>query len=82
MSTFQALLGIGRESPVPQLVVQEADDGEGQALLVIHLETGRDDARRFSGAADPSQEHEGWGCPDRTLQLSPSQAHWLILSAR
>src|SRR3712207_7848459 len=40
-STFQALLGVGREPPVPELVVQEPDDGVGQALLVVHFEMGK-----------------------------------------
>lgn len=44
-STFQALLGVGREPPVPELVVQEPDDGVGQALLVVHFEMGKDDVR-------------------------------------
>lgn len=40
--TFQALLGVRGELPVPELVMQEPDDGVGQTLLVIHLEMGAD----------------------------------------
>lgn len=56
--TFQALLGVGGEAPVPELVMQEPDDGVGQALLVIHFEVGRDDALAFSGSARLSQAQE------------------------
>lgn len=80
---------------MPQLIVQETDDGVGQALLVIHLETGRDDARGFSGSADPRQKHEGWAACTGTLPpvlrccprqdsagVSPAQAHWPLLCVR
>lgn len=34
--TFQALLRVGAQPPAPQLLVQEPDDGVGQALLLRH----------------------------------------------
>lgn len=40
---------------MPQLVVQEADDGIGEALLVIHLETGRDDVWNFQELQTPAK---------------------------
>lgn len=65
---------------MPELVVQEPDDGVGQALLVIHLETGRDHAPGFLGSADPSRgrEEHRWGarvllrqCPWHLLLQAP-----------
>lgn len=55
---------------MPQLVVQEADDGVGQALLVIHLERGGDDAG-FQELQTPARRECGKG-PRRGC---PTQAH-------
>lgn len=65
--TFQAFLGIGREPPMPQLVVQEADDGVCQALLVVHLETGRDDARGCQDLQSLVKHEDGAACTGALL---------------
>lgn len=71
---------------MPQLVVQEADDGVGQALLVIHLERGGDDAG-FQELQTPARRECGKGprrgCPtqarrqaERPAVITLSPAEW------